>query len=168
MSQLMKINLAKPVHESVNVLLVGNNPIELGYIIDKLRAVRNQRIVTETAFDVKSIVERLANFKPAFIIIDDNIGRDTLVLTAQKLSSNKKTRDIPITVLKNSNYHESTASSNILDYLLKENLSGEGLHNTIRNAFRFRKTQKLLRDAYERRRGILNRLAGTRVLDLIS
>lgn len=164
----MLMNLTRSEQDTVKILLVGNNPIELGSVIDKLREVRNQKIIIETAFDIKSIVERLSAFNPTFILIDDNIGRSQLMNTAKSLSNNRKTKHIPITVLKNSNYQEATESSNILDYLLKHNLTGEGLYNTIRNAFRFKRTQKLLRDAYERRMGLFERFTQRSVLDLIN
>jgi CheY-like chemotaxis protein len=164
----MKIKLTKPVHETIYILLVGNNPIELSSVLDKIRDVRNQRIVTEIAFDITSIVERLGTFSPDFILIDDNIGKEKLIQTAQKLSRNKKTRNIPITVLKNSNYHEATTSSNIIDYLLKQNLSGQGLYNMLRNTLKFRRTQKFLMEAYEKRKGLFRRITEKNVLDLIS
>ncbi len=61
--------------ESLNVLLIGNNPMELGIVLEKLNQVRTQKIITEIAFDLKSILERLIRFNPNFIFIDDNIGR---------------------------------------------------------------------------------------------
>ncbi len=145
------------VMEPLNVLLIGNNPIEMGGVLEKLKQVRGQRIITEIAFDIKSILERLIRFKPNFIFIDDNIGRTELLETVNTLSSNRKTKDIPITVLKNSNYHESLASSSILDYLLKQNLSAEDLYKTVKNSLRFRKTQLFLYQAYKKRRGMLAR-----------
>ena len=162
----IKLNKSK---DSVKVLLVGNNPIELGSILEKLNGVRGQKIITETAFDIQSILERLGNFNANFILIDDNIGREKLLRTTGMLSKNKKTKNIPITILKNSNYHESTTSSNILDYLLKQNLSGESLYNTIKNTLRFRRTQKLLIEVYERRRGLFGRFSmGRSALNLLS
>ena len=113
--------------DPINILLIGNNPIEMGSVLEKLKQVRGQRIITEIAFDLKSILQRLMRFNPNFIFIDDNIGKNELMETVKSLSSNKKTKDVPITVLKNSNYHESLASSSILDYLLKQNLSPEDL-----------------------------------------
>src|SRR5688572_24133425 len=89
--------------DPINILLIGNNPIELGSVLEKLKQVRGQKIITEIAFDLRSILERLMRFNPNFIFIDDNIGKNELMVTVQSLSSNKKTRDIPITVLKNSN-----------------------------------------------------------------
>jgi len=140
---------------TVNVLLVGNNPMDMGGVLDKLKQVRGQRIATEIAFDLKSILERLLRFQPNFILIDDNIGRQELMEAVNKLSANRSTRDIPITVLKNSNYSESFGSTSILDYLLKQTLSPEDLYKTLKNTLRFRKTQRYLYRAYQTRTGQL-------------
>jgi len=141
--------------EPLHVLLIGNNPIEMGGVLDKLKQIRGQRIITEIAFDIKSILERLIRFHPNFILIDDNIGRSELLQTINTLSGNRKTKDIPITVLKNSNYHESLGSSSILDYLLKQNLSPEDLYKTVKNSLKFRRTQLYLYQAYKKRKGQL-------------
>jgi len=138
--------------EPLHILLVGNNPIEMGGVLEKLNKVRGQRIITEIAFDLKSILERLIRFKPNFILIDDNIGRTVLMDTVKILSSNSKTKDIPITVLKNSNYEESFVTSGILDYLLKQNLSPEDIYSTLKNSLKFRRTQLYLRQAYQKRK----------------
>jgi CheY-like chemotaxis protein len=138
----MKSSLQTP--GPVNVLLIGNNPMELGTVLDKLNEVRAQKIITEIAFDLRSILERLMRFNPNFIFIDDNIGRQELQETIKQLSSNRKTKDIPITVLKSSNYQEAFGASSILDYLLKQNLSADALYNTVKNSFRFRRTQLYL------------------------
>jgi CheY-like chemotaxis protein len=153
--------------EPVNILLVGNNPIEMGPVLEKLRQVRTRKIITETAFDIQSIVERLVKFHPNFILIDDNIGRDELLQTVNKLSSTRKTKDVPITVLKNSNYRESLASTSIHDYLLKQNLSADALYSTIKNTLRFKRTQRLLYQAYRNRKGMLMKLLDRKVLNLI-
>jgi DNA-binding NarL/FixJ family response regulator len=141
--------------DPINILLIGNNPIEMGSVLDKLKQVRGQRIITEIAFDLRSILERLMRFNPNVIFIDDNIGRSELSETVKSLASNKKTKDVPITVLKNSNYHESLASSTILDYLLKQNLSPENLYKTVKNSLRLRRTQLYLYQAYKKRRDLL-------------
>ena len=138
--------------DPINILLIGNNPMEMGSVLEKLKQVRGQRIITEIAFDLRSILQRLMRFNPNFIFIDDNIGKNELMETVKSLSSNKKTKDVPITVLKNSNYHESLASSSILDYLLKQNLSPEDLYKTVKNSLRFRRTQLYLYQAYKKRK----------------
>jgi hypothetical protein len=144
--------------EQYHVLLIGNNPIEMGKILDNLNRVPGKKIITEIAFDVKGSIERLIKFRPNFILIDDNIGRAELAQTVSTLSLNRKTRDIPITVLKNSNYRESSAPIGILDYLLKQNLSPEVLCSTLKNSLKFRKAQLLLYKAYQKRKGQFLRL----------
>lgn len=138
--------------EPLHVLLIGNNPIEMGGVLEKLNKVRGQKIITEIAFDLKSILERLIRFKPNFILIDDNIGRSVLMETVNTLSNNRNTKDIPITLLKNSNYQESLVSSSVLDYLLKQNLSPEDLYNTLKNSLKLRRTQNYLYQAYKKRK----------------
>lgn len=146
---------AEPIH----VLLVGNNPIELSAVLKKLQDVRGFKIVTEIAFDVKSIMERLIRFNPNFILIDDNLGKSELKQTINALSGNAKTKDIPITVLKNSNYHESFMANSILDYLLKQNLSADAIYNTLKNSLRFKRTQLYLYQMYQKRKDFILKLS---------
>lgn len=149
METLLK-NIASETEE-VNLLLVGNNPIELSAILGKIQSIRGKKIITEIAFDLKSLFERLMNFKPDYILIDDNIGRSELTEAISALASNRRTRDIPITVLKNSNYQESFGSG-VLDYLLKQNISAESLFNTLKNSLKLRRTQLFLYKAYSLRK----------------
>lgn len=143
--------------ENLNVLVVGNNPIELSHTFNSLKEIRNQRVVAEIAFDVNSLLERLAKFKPNFILVDDNIGRIELMAMVKALLANRKTRNVPITVLKNSNYIE-TLNAGALNYLLKTNVSGDSLYTAFRNSLKFQKTQAYLSQAYTKRKGQLLRL----------
>ena len=138
--------------QSVNVLLVGNNPIELGGILGKLMESNASGIIAEIAFDFKGLLQRLISFSPNYIVIDDNIGREELGLALAELSNNKKTKDIPITVLKNSNYSESDTSGGVLDYLLKQSLTPESFMVSLKNSLKFRRTQLYLYKAYKNRR----------------
>jgi CheY-like chemotaxis protein len=164
----MKALVSKPTFtEPLNILLVGNNPSELSGVMEKLNELRCKKIITEIAFDIRSIVERLVTFQPNFILIDDNIGRQELLETINKLSSTKKTKHVPITVLKNSNYKEALASSSVLDYVLKQNLSADALYNTIKNALRFRNTQNFLYNIYKNRKGMLKKFFEKKVSNLV-
>ena len=151
-----KLHLAKPL-EPLNVLLIGNNPIDLTRTLEKLNQIHGRRIITEIAFDLKSILERLIRFNPNFILIDDNIGRLELDQTIDTLTRSRKTKDVPITVLKNSNYHESSVSG-ILDYVLKQHFSADSFYTILKNAFKFKRTQRYLYKAYQSRRRQLRRL----------
>lgn len=147
----------KKVFENLNVLLVGNNPIELSKVFDSVRNIPGKRILTEIAFDIKTIVERLVNFRPNYILIDDNIGKLELKNAVKMLGKDKKTRNIPITILKNSNYEE-VFSVGVMDYILKEHVSGNSLYTTISNSLKFRKTQIYLYKAFKKRNRQLRQL----------
>jgi CheY-like chemotaxis protein len=151
-----KVHLPK-TSEPLNVLLIGNNPIDLTKTLEKLNQIHGLRIITEIAFDLRSIVERLLKFKPNFILIDDNIGKSVLTETINTLSKSRKTKDVPITVLKNSNYHESSPSG-ILDYVLKQNFSAESFYSILRNSLKFKRTQLFLYKAYRKRKKQLKKL----------
>ena len=151
-----KVQLTKS-SEPLNVLLIGNNPIDLTKTLEKLNQIHGRRIITEIAFDLRSIVERLIKFNPNYILIDDNIGKSELNQTIHTLSKSRKTKDVPITVLKNSNYHESSASG-IMDYVLKQHFSAESFYSILRNSLKFKRTQLFLYKAYRRRKKQLGKL----------
>ncbi len=138
--------------DALNVLLVGNNPIDLGSTLEKIRQIRGRKVITEIAFDLKSVLERLVSFSPNYIIIDDNIGRTELSQTLEALMQRRKTRNVPITIIKNSNYEEATSSTGVLDFLLKQNFSAEAFYRTIMNSLKIRRTQRLLSGMYRRSR----------------
>ena len=130
--------------KSLNVLLIGNNPIELSAILSKLNQISGTKVITEIAFDLRSVAERLMNFKPNYILIDDNLNKGEFSSALQALSENSKTRNVPVAVLKNSNYHEAKPTNMLADYLLKANLTAESLYRAFRNAMRLRRTQALI------------------------
>lgn len=149
---------SEKVLETMNILLVGNNPIELSSILNTIKNLPGRIISTETAFDLTSIWQRLIKFKPNYILIDDNIGYHELTHTVGVLSSNPKTREIPITVLKNSNYSESAFTNDIADYLLKQNLTTESLYTALKNSLKFKRTREFLSRAYAKRKRELLKL----------
>jgi len=143
--------------EELNVLAVGNNPTDLGRLFDCLKGIPGKRIMTEIAFDLETIIDRLTRFTPNFIVIDDNIGKSELKSSVQALLRYRKTKRIPITVLKNSNYQEAIPSG-VLNYILKEHLTGESLYKALKNSMKFRQTQRYLYNSYKKRKGQLRRL----------
>jgi len=137
-------------------LVVGNNPIDLGGLSDKL-ALRHQTIETEIAFDIKSLLDRLTRFTPDYVVLDDNLGRPVLNEAVGVLMKDKRTRHVPITVIKNSNYIE-TLGHGALNFVLKQNLTGEALYRALLHSLKFRKTQRYLAEAYRKRKGQLSRM----------
>ncbi|MBL7878165.1 MAG: response regulator [Cyclobacteriaceae bacterium] len=140
--------------ELLNVLVVGNNPIELSKTFESLGQIKHHTVVTEIAFDLVSIIERLGRFKPHYILIDDNLGKIELKLAVSTLLGNRKTKHIPITVLKNSNYQEAL-NTGVMNYILKDSITAESLYTALINSLKFKKTQLYLQQAYRKRRGKL-------------
>lgn len=149
-------NTVTTLSQTLRILVVGNNPIELSKLLTRIQKINDKRVAIEIAFDIQSISSRLEKFKPDYILIDDNIGRSALKEIVSLLLRTKETKDIPITVLKNSNYTEAIGSG-VMDYLLKETLTGESLHRALTNSIKFRKTQQYLYQAYRKRKGQLLR-----------
>src|SRR5258706_1405591 len=141
----------------MNVLVMGNNPIELTKVFDSLKRLNGKRVVTEIAYDMKSCKERLVKFPQNYIFIDDNLGRQGLSQLVRFFATQKNTKDVPITILKNSNYKESF-SGRVMNYLLKENLSGDVLRAAISNSISALRAQMSLLAAYQKRKGHLKRL----------
>jgi len=142
----------------MSVLVVGNNPTDLGHVFDSLKKVPGKHIITEIAFDLRTIIDRLVVFTPNFILIDDNIGKTELKKSVQALLHIRKTKGIPITVLKNSNYSEAIGSG-VLNYILKDHLTGESLYTALKNSMKFLRTQRYLRSAYLKRKRQLSHLS---------
>jgi DNA-binding NarL/FixJ family response regulator len=136
-------------HSSWRVLLIGNNPIELSQVCYSLQEIPYKRILTELAFDLTSTLQRLNHFEPQHILIDDNMGcreMHKLVQHIQRLAG-----DVPITVVKNSNYQE-TIGSGVMNFVLKSQLSGEKLYREMINANHFRLMQQHWVRSYGRTR----------------
>lgn len=153
----MKTNSYVSLLEELNVLVVGNNPTELGRLFDSLKGIPGKKVITEIAFDLKTVIERLHRFTPNFILIDDNIGRSEMDSSVRALTRYRKTKRIPITVLKNSNYQESITSG-VLNYVLKDHATGESLYRALKSSIKYQETQQYLLKAYRKRTGQLSRL----------
>lgn len=141
--------------DPTRILIVGNNPLELSSVVNKIAQIPGRQFITETAFDTRSLWSRLRKFSPTFILIDDNIGKTELNETLTALTQNAKTTDVPIAVIKNSNYNESLATADIWDFILKDNLSSASLLVALRNTLKFKRTRQYLKQALDNRTSLL-------------
>lgn len=148
------ISTPNPSKDPVNVFLIGNNPIELSNIYEKLKAIKNKTYNAEIGFDLKGIYKKIMKFHPSCILIDDNIEKLYLRNLLNKLSTGAKTRDIPITIIKNSNYGESYLAG-AQEFILKDGITAEALSRSISNSIRLRTMQKYLYQSYKKSRSQL-------------
>ena len=149
----------KNLQERWKVLVVGTNPTELGHVFERLQGIQHKTILTEMAFDLQTILQRLVRFRPQHILIDDNIGRSALHAMVDKLHEGR-TANVPITILKNSNYHE-TIGAGVMNFVLKQNLTSELLYRELLNSLHFFERQRYWEKAYRKRKGQLGRLIKT-------
>jgi len=144
---------------NINIYLIGNNPIELGVIYDKLKRIKNYKYRAEIGFDLKDAFKRIAKYRPACILIDDNMEKPSLRRLIKRLGNHNSTKDIPITVLKNSNFEEAVIED-AQEYVLKSSLTSESLSRTILNSIKWKKMQTYLYKTYRKRKSQFMGLLG--------
>ena len=135
-----------PLSEQLNVLLIGNNPIELSSIYERLKELKDRTFIAEIAFDVNAVLKGKKRFRPSFILIDDNIGKKQINEIVRFLRLRKDTEHIPITVIKNSNYVDS--AEGVQEFILKQNADGETIAKALMNSVKFKRTQEFLYQSY--------------------
>lgn len=135
--------------DHINVYLIGNNPIELGAVYEKLKAIKSKSYKAEIGFDLKNLFRKISKFNPACILIDDNVEKIKLRKLIKRLSNHNRTRDIPITIIKNSNYREALVED-AQEYILKESLTSERLSKTIASSIKLKKMQIYLYKTYRK------------------
>lgn len=137
--------------DHMNVLLVGNNPITLGKVYKNLMGIKGYKLMVDFCFDCKKSVMSALRIQPNIIFLDDNLNKKFIRRFITHINRNKKTKDIPITLLKSSNYSE-VITSGVQDFLLKDNINTDRLYHALRNASNFKRTARLLKIASLKRK----------------
>ena len=134
--------------KTIKVLLIGNNPLEMSSVYQKMKSLRDKRYITDFCFDVKDSLSKILKFDATCILVDDTLHIHQLKKLIGLINNNFSTRHIPITLLK-SNYRSEVFSAGIQDFILKDNLTTEALSKAILNAIKFRKTRSYLFQSYK-------------------
>lgn len=129
--------------ERMNILLVGNNPIELSTIEKSIAGFGRGLLKTTSIFDLQSLKSRIKNLKPAGIFIDDKFSINDIKNFIYTLHRNKNTSHIPVTLIKSSNF-TNYPNSGADDFMLHTNLSGKGIYQSVLSGSKFRKTLSYL------------------------
>jgi PleD family two-component response regulator len=116
--------------EHVNVMIIGNNPIELTNLYSILSNNRSKNYIAEVCFSVKDSLSKMLSKRPDCILLDDNLVVDQIKTFFRKIKSNSSLSNIPIVLLKSTNF-SSEASNDVNDYLLKNTIDADVLNKTI-------------------------------------
>ena len=137
----------------LSVMLVGNNPIDLNNVYDSLKNARGINYLAEVIFDTKQAFKKALKTRPNFILIDDNLGRKELKKLLSTLKDNSRTREIPITIIQNSN-RDDISREGAEEFILKHQVDSDSIARTLSNSKRFSRMQAYLRLASRKRKQI--------------
>lgn len=138
----------------MNILFVGNNPNELAIVNQSVSSFSRGVLKATVLFDLKKLTQSIKKLNPAGIFIDDRYNLNEIRKVVTQLHGNKSTSHIPITILKSSNYL-SYPKLEVDDFILRSNLSGNSIYNSVINGKRFRKSRIYFRKLYRSRKGRL-------------
>jgi response regulator of citrate/malate metabolism len=135
----------KDFSNQISVLLVGNNPIEMSFLYEKLSLLKSKISKIDTAFTQEDVLKKIFLMNPNCLLLDDNIGIKTLKAIIQNVNAINKGM-ISITLIKTNNKQEVT--SGVQEYLMKKDLDSTKIYHALKNALRFKKTQQFLKIKY--------------------
>ena len=127
---------------TVNVLLVGNNPLELAMCSEQLVNFKKRKFNIDIAFNNEECYRKSSKYYPSAIILDDSIGFMNLMEITDKFSKDSRFHNIPIIVIKNSNYYHAGISGNVAEFILKEDLERVSLPEIILSAILNQRTKE--------------------------
>lgn len=134
-------------NSTVDFLLVGNNPIEMSEIYDRLHNYRRGILNASITFELKGLLNKIIKLKPKSVLIDEGYKKEELQKVIAALMSHAKTKHIPITLIKHSNF--SKKNLGVDDYVLGSALTAEYLLASIKHSPRFKETSTYLKGLYQ-------------------
>lgn len=119
---------------TVKVLLVGNNPLELAMCSEQLVHFKKRKFNIDIAFNNEECYRSASKYHPSAIILDDSIGFMNLMEITDKFHKDSRFHNIPIVVIKNSNYYHAGITGNVIEFILKDSLDQVSLPEIILTA----------------------------------
>lgn len=137
-------------NSAVDILLVGNNPMEMSEIYDNLKGYKRGLLQMQITFELKGLLKKIIKLNPKNIVIDNKYKREELQQVVASLMSHSKTRHIPITLIKHSNYED--VQLGVDDYVLSSALTASHLMASVKHSTKFRATNNYLKSVYSSRK----------------
>jgi chemotaxis response regulator CheB len=157
MKAINSIDLKKKVSPDaeINVLLVGNNPLEMSLVYEKIFDLKDKIKRIETAFSQADMLNKIHLTHPNCILLDDNMGIKPLKSIVKTVNALSK-EAISITLLKTQNKQEVT--SGVHEYLMKEGIESARIYRALINALRFKKAHQFFKIKYYSGRQSIKRM----------
>lgn len=125
--------------KSISVLMVGNNPMELGQYCRSLVNFRAAKFTIETAFNSEECFKNIVKFKPAIVVLDDSVGFMSMMEITEKMHSDMRFAHIPVIVVKNASYHHATLKKGVDEFIMLDRVLGGELPYLILETIKVRK-----------------------------
>ena len=117
-------------------------------IYDQLKRATGIKFITNIAFSLSDGLTKAISTSPSCILVDDNMESKVISEFTSNLNNDSRTSEIPVALLKSSNY-KSISASGIQDYLLKDYLDTERLTKAIRNLLKYKRMRLYLYKTYK-------------------
>lgn len=138
--------------ENMNILMVGNNPIELSLVDDSITKFGRGALKTTFLFDLSKLTSSLKNLNPAGVFMDDKLNIKEVKKAIYRMHQNKNTAHIPVTIIKSSNF-ENYPNLGADDFILNTHLTGKSIYNSVINGKQFRISRIYFRKVYRKHQG---------------
>lgn len=134
-SQLLNSTTSKVI----KVLMIGNNPREMGCLSEHLRNFQWKNFNVVATFDLKQGRQLVQSLKPDYILLDAALGEKPLKSWVTQVREKKQTQNIAIAVMKDNN--SQLVIPGIQDFLLKDNIVSDTFALTVLNALKMKELE---------------------------
>jgi len=116
--------------EVTKVLIIGNNPLELAEIYDKLSNSRKKYYMVDVSFNLEDGKHKTFKNNPDVILLDDNLDYKGMSDFTNMVKKNPKYINLKLILMKTSN-QKYILLDQVEDYLLKPAINTEILDKVI-------------------------------------
>ena len=125
--------LATPPSKVIKVLMIGNNPRELGCLSIHLRNFQWKKFAVNATFDLKEGWRIAQYFKPDYILVESAFGEDPIRNFIAEIRQHRSTKMATVALLKEDNGTQLMIPE-VQDYLLKDNIVSDTFAFDVLNA----------------------------------
>lgn len=134
-SQLLNATPSKVI----KVLMIGNNPREMGCLSEHLRSFQWKKFTVSATFDLKQGMQLVQSTNPDYILLDGALGEKELKSWVKQIRERKNTQKMAIAVLKDN--HTQLVIPGIQDFLLKDSIVSDTFALAVLNALKMKELE---------------------------